>query len=150
MMTKITEQLLVLTCELALVYTMVDSSRLLPVTGVTISLLGFNSVMMNDLSEMPPRPLSTLLPPRLSLMPNISFGCKFNEPKVKCNIKHWLFKVINKGGKPMIQVKNKNELKDFTPEEISTMVLTKMKETAEAYLGMKVTHTIITIPAYLS
>ncbi|KDN46749.1 hypothetical protein RSAG8_04129, partial [Rhizoctonia solani AG-8 WAC10335] len=77
-------------------------------------------------------------------------GRKFEEPEVKRDMKHWPFKVINKGGKPMIQVKNKNELKDFTPEEISAMVLTKMKETAEAYLGKKVTHAVVTVPAYFN
>ncbi|CAE6421930.1 unnamed protein product [Rhizoctonia solani] len=77
-------------------------------------------------------------------------GCKYDEPEVKRDMKHWPFKIVNKGGKPMIQVKNKNELKDFTPEEISAMVLTKMKETAEAYLGKKVTHAVVTVPAYFN
>ncbi|KAG8738378.1 ATPase with role in protein import into the ER, partial [Ceratobasidium sp. 423] len=77
-------------------------------------------------------------------------GRKFDEAEVKRDMKHWPFKVINKGGKPMIQVKNKSELKDFTPEEISAMVLTKMKETAEAYLGNKVTHAVVTVPAYFN
>ncbi|KDN43747.1 hypothetical protein RSAG8_05937, partial [Rhizoctonia solani AG-8 WAC10335] len=77
-------------------------------------------------------------------------GHKFEEPKVKCNMKHQPFKVISKGGKPMIQVKNKNKLKDFTPEKISTMVLKRVKETAEAYLGKKVTHAIVTVPAYFT
>ncbi|CEL58561.1 78 kDa glucose-regulated protein homolog OS=Aspergillus kawachii GN=bipA PE=3 SV=1 [Rhizoctonia solani AG-1 IB] len=77
-------------------------------------------------------------------------GRKFEDPELKRDMKHWPFKVVNKGGKPMIQVKNKSELKDFTPEEISAMVLTKMKETAEAYLGNKVTHAVVTVPAYFN
>ncbi|KDN34097.1 hypothetical protein RSAG8_12814, partial [Rhizoctonia solani AG-8 WAC10335] len=77
-------------------------------------------------------------------------GRKFEEPEVKRNMKHQPFKVISKGGKPMIQVKNKNELKDFTPEKISTMVSKRVKETAEAYLGKKVTHAIVTVPAYFN
>ncbi|KAJ1300574.1 hypothetical protein OPQ81_002228 [Rhizoctonia solani] len=77
-------------------------------------------------------------------------GRKFDDPEVKRDMKHWPFKIVNKSGKPMIQVRNKGELKDFTPEEISAMVLTKMKETAEAYLGKKVTHAVVTVPAYFN
>ncbi|KAF8761241.1 heat shock protein 70 [Rhizoctonia solani] len=77
-------------------------------------------------------------------------GRKYDDPELKRDMKHWPFKIVNKGGKPMIQVKNKSELKDFTPEEISAMVLTKMKETAEAYLGKKVTHAVVTVPAYFN
>jgi hypothetical protein len=50
-------------------------------------------------------------------------------------MKHWPFTVVDVGGRPKLQVEYKNETKTFTPEEISSMVLTKMKETAEAYLG---------------
>ncbi|KAH7333734.1 heat shock protein 70 [Rhizoctonia solani] len=77
-------------------------------------------------------------------------GRKYDDSDVKRDMKHWPFKIVNKGGKPMIQVKNKGELKDFTPEEVSAMVLTKMKETAEAYLGHKVTHAVVTVPAYFN
>jgi len=64
-------------------------------------------------------------------------GRKFEDATVQADMKHWPFKVINEGGKPKIQVEYKNETKSFTPEEISSMVLTKMKEIAEAYLGKK-------------
>jgi heat shock protein 5 len=57
------------------------------------------------------------------------------------------FKIVEKNGKPAISVTHRNEKRDFTPEEISAMVLTKMKETAEAYLGKKVTHAVVTVPA---
>ena len=57
------------------------------------------------------------------------------------------FGVIEKNGKPAISVKYRGEKRDFTPEEISAMVLGKMKETAEAYLGKKVTHAVVTVPA---
>jgi molecular chaperone DnaK (HSP70) len=57
------------------------------------------------------------------------------------------FKVAQKNGKPAITVSYRGEKRDFTPEEISAMVLTKMKETAEAYLGKKVTHAVVTVPA---
>jgi L1 cell adhesion molecule like protein len=65
-------------------------------------------------------------------------------------MKHWPFKVINDSGKPRIEVEFKNEIKSFTPEEISSMVLTKMKETAEAYLGKNVSEAVITVPAYFT
>lgn len=60
------------------------------------------------------------------------------------------FKIVNKGGKPMIKVKHRDDFKEFTPEEISAMILSKMKETAEAYLGHKVTHAVVTVPAYFN
>jgi len=50
----------------------------------------------------------------------------------------------------VLQVKVGSESKTFTPEEISAMVLIKMKETAEAYLGKKVTHAVVTVPAYFN
>jgi len=77
-------------------------------------------------------------------------GRNFDDAEVKRDTKHWPFKVAPKSGKPVIQVKHKHELKEFTPEEISAMVLTKMKETAEAYLGKKVTHAVVTVPAYFN
>ncbi|KAI0063058.1 heat shock protein 70 [Artomyces pyxidatus] len=77
-------------------------------------------------------------------------GRKMDEPEVQRDMKHWPFKVIDKSGKPAIRVKSKGEDRDFTPEEISAMVLTKMKETAEAYLGKKVTHAVVTVPAYFN
>jgi heat shock 70kDa protein 1/2/6/8 len=77
-------------------------------------------------------------------------GRKFEDATVQSDMKHWPFKVINDGGKPKIQVEYKNETKTFTPEEISSMVLTKMKEIAEAYLGKKVTEAVVTVPAYFN
>jgi heat shock 70kDa protein 1/2/6/8 len=65
-------------------------------------------------------------------------------------MKHWPFQVISDNGKPMIQVMYKDEEKTFSPEEISSMVLVKMKETAEAYLGKTVKDAVITVPAYFN
>lgn len=65
-------------------------------------------------------------------------------------MKHWPFEVISDGGKPKLQVDYKGETKTFFPEEISSMVLTKMKETAEAYLGKTVTDAVVTVPAYFN
>lgn len=78
-------------------------------------------------------------------------GRKFSDESVQSDMKHWPFKVIAKeGSKPYIQVDYKGETKDFAPEEISSMVLTKMRETAEAFLGVKVTDVVITVPAYFN
>jgi heat shock 70kDa protein 1/2/6/8 len=77
-------------------------------------------------------------------------GRRFDEQTVQSDMRLWPFKVINVSGKPKIQVEFKNEMKTFAPEEISSMVLTKMKETAEAYLGNKVKDAVITVPAYFN
>ena len=77
-------------------------------------------------------------------------GRRFDDKVVQSDMKHWPFKVVSHGGKPKIQVPYKGEEKVFTPEEISSMVLTKMKETAEAYLGARVKDAVITVPAYFN
>nr|QHG11574.1 HSP70-6 [Choristoneura fumiferana] len=77
-------------------------------------------------------------------------GRKFDDPKIQADMKHWPFKVVSDCGKPKIQVEFKGEPKRFAPEEISSMVLTKMKETAEAFLGTTVRDAVITVPAYFN
>lgn len=77
-------------------------------------------------------------------------GRKFDDITVQSDMKNWPFKVINKGTTPFIQVEFKCETKVFSAEEISSMVLTKMKETAEAYLGKKVKDAVVTVPAYFN
>jgi len=77
-------------------------------------------------------------------------GRKFDDPAVQNDIKNFPFKVISDNNKPKIQATYKSELKTFQPEEISSMVLTKMKEVAEAYIGEKVTDAVITVPAYFN
>ncbi|KAG7661148.1 SSA3 [[Candida] subhashii] len=77
-------------------------------------------------------------------------GRKFSDPEVQNDKKHFPFKIIDKGGKPIIEVEFKGETKQFSPEEISSMVLVKMKETAEGYLGTKVTDAVVTVPAYFN
>lgn len=77
-------------------------------------------------------------------------GRRFDDQKIQEDMKHWPFTVINDGGKPKIQVEFKGELKKFAPEEVSSMVLTKMREIAEIYLGSKVTDAVITVPAYFN
>jgi len=77
-------------------------------------------------------------------------GRKFNEPSVQSDMKHWPFDVIDQSTKPVIRVEYKAEQKTFSPEEVSSMVLVKMKETAEAYLGHDVKDAVITVPAYFN
>ncbi|KAI3614725.1 hypothetical protein CBS9595_003996 [Malassezia furfur] len=77
-------------------------------------------------------------------------GRKFEDPEVQADMKHWPFTVVARDGKPVIQVEYKGEKKTFTPEEISAMVLTKMREIAEAYLGGTVKDAVITVPAYFN
>jgi L1 cell adhesion molecule like protein len=77
-------------------------------------------------------------------------GRRWDDAELKADMKHWPFKVIDKDGKPAVQVEFKGETKVFTPEEISSMILVKMKETAEAYLGGTVESAVITVPAYFN
>merc|ERR1719327_1499826 len=78
-------------------------------------------------------------------------GRKYDDQTVQCDIKLWPFNVIkDSGNKPKLEVDFKCEKKSFTPEEISAMVLTKMKETAEAHLGHPVKDAVVTVPAYFN
>eukprot|EP01098_Paradermamoeba_levis_P004993 TRINITY_DN211_c0_g3_i2.p2 TRINITY_DN211_c0_g3~~TRINITY_DN211_c0_g3_i2.p2 ORF type:complete len:274 (+),score=130.73 TRINITY_DN211_c0_g3_i2:95-823(+) len=77
-------------------------------------------------------------------------GRKFTDASVQNDMKHWPFKVISQSDKPMLQVEFKGEKKTFAPEEISSMVLIKMREIAEAYLGKPVKKAVITVPAYFN
>merc|ERR1712232_1523175 len=83
--------------------------------------------------------------------PKRLIGRKYTDQTVQSDIKHFPFDVVSgKDGKPTIKANYKCETKNFTPEEISSMVLTKMKETAEAYLGSEVKDAVVTAPAYFN
>jgi len=77
-------------------------------------------------------------------------GRRFDDESVQKDMKSWPFTVKDSDGKPKITATFKNELKEFDPEEISSMVLTHMKDTAEAYLGKTVSKAVITVPAYFN
>ncbi|WJX59558.1 70-kilodalton heat shock protein [Trifolium repens] len=78
-------------------------------------------------------------------------GRRFSDATVQSDMKLWPFKVIaGPGDKPMIIVSYKNEEKQLTAEEISSMVLIKMREIAEAYLGSTVKDVVVTVPAYFN
>ncbi|EON64203.1 heat shock protein SSB1 [Coniosporium apollinis CBS 100218] len=77
-------------------------------------------------------------------------GRRFDDETVKKDIESWPFKVTNSNGNPMVQVEYLGETKSFSPQEISAMVLVKMKEVAETKLGKKVEKAVITVPAYFN
>merc|ERR1712165_699309 len=78
-------------------------------------------------------------------------GRNFDDTTVQRDLKHWPFKVVKDDNKkPKLEVEFKCESKTFTPEEISAMILTKMKETAEAHLGQPVRDAVVTVPAYFN
>lgn len=77
-------------------------------------------------------------------------GKNFDDAKVQSDMKHLSYNVVDQGNKPMIEVEFKGEKKIFAPEEISSMILVKMREIAESFLGEKVTDAVITVPAYFN
>ena len=78
-------------------------------------------------------------------------GRKFDDPTIKDDLKMWPFKVTGgAGNKPQIKVIFKGEQKTFSPEEISSMVLVKMKEIAENFLGVSIKDAVVTVPAYFN
>ena len=77
-------------------------------------------------------------------------GREYNDSTVQRDMKLLPYKIVNDNGKPRVEVTYKNETKQFTPEEVSAMILTKMKTIAENYLGEKVTNAVITVPAYFN
>merc|ERR1719171_1139973 len=90
-------------------------------------------------------PMNTIFDAKLLI------GRKFTDPVVQSDMKHWPFKVkAGDGDIPRIQVNYKGEEKTFAAEEISSMVLTKMKETAEAFAGKDVKDVVVTVPAYFN
>ncbi|KAF5971835.1 heat shock protein SSB1, partial [Fusarium bulbicola] len=77
-------------------------------------------------------------------------GRRFDDPTVKKDIESWPFKIVDDNGSPKIEVEYLGENKQFSAQEISSMVLTKMKEIAETKLGKKVEKAVITVPAYFN
>ncbi|CAN0038453.1 unnamed protein product, partial [Phaeothamnion confervicola] len=77
-------------------------------------------------------------------------GRQFGDKSVQADMKLFPFKIVSKDGKPNVQVDVKGDKKTFAPEEISAMILNKMKAIAEAYLGKEVKHAVVTVPAYFN
>ncbi|CAN1831137.1 Luminal-binding protein [Linum perenne] len=78
-------------------------------------------------------------------------GKKFDDPEVQRDISFLPYPVVNRDGKPYVELTLKGgQLKSFSPQEISAMILGKMKETAESYIGRPVTGAVVTVPAYFN
>ncbi|KAA0153286.1 hypothetical protein FNF27_02724 [Cafeteria roenbergensis] len=77
-------------------------------------------------------------------------GRKFTDKTVQADMKLWPYKVVSKAGRPYVDVEVGSERKQFAPEEISAMVLGKMRETAETFLGKSVQNAVVTVPAYFN
>ncbi|KAA3675094.1 heat shock 70kDa protein 1/2/6/8 [Paragonimus westermani] len=77
-------------------------------------------------------------------------GRRYDDPSVTSDRKHWSFEVVSEANKPKVRVEYRGERKTFSAEEISAMILGKMKEVAEAYLGRTVKDAVITVPAYFN
>jgi heat shock protein 5 len=77
-------------------------------------------------------------------------GRNWDDPVVQSNLNHWPFTVVNVNNRPYVQVTVGETTKQFSPEELAAMVLTKMKEIAEAYLGKNITSAVVTVPAYFN
>jgi L1 cell adhesion molecule like protein len=77
-------------------------------------------------------------------------GKKYNDPSIQSDMEYLTYNIINSDNKPLIEATYKGELKTFTPEEISSMVLVKMKEIAESFIGSVVKDAVVTVPAYFN
>jgi len=77
-------------------------------------------------------------------------GRDFSDQKIQEDTKHYSFDIVDRSNKPKVSVMYKGEQKEFTPEEISAMILTKMKSTAEDFVGHEIKNAVITVPAYFN
>ncbi|CAI0453797.1 unnamed protein product [Linum tenue] len=93
---------------------------------------------------------ATLNPGRTIFDVKRLIGKKFDDPEVQKDLKYLPYPVVESDGRPCVEMDVNGQLKTFTPEELSAMVLVKMKETAEAYLGKQVKHAVVTVPAYFN
>ncbi|KAG8791223.1 ATPase with role in protein import into the ER [Ceratobasidium sp. 428] len=115
---------------------------------VTPSWVGFidNERLIGD----PAKHVFHTIPSQIIFDAKRLIGRDFEDPQLQEDIRHWPFKVINHHGRPAVEVLVRGWPKIFTPQEISAMVLGKMKETAEVYLGRPVAQAVITVPAYFN
>ncbi|XP_065210419.1 heat shock 70 kDa protein cognate 4-like isoform X2 [Planococcus citri] len=77
-------------------------------------------------------------------------GCKYNDVHSLASVKHWPFQITEHNEKPQLKVKHLGSYQKYFPEDISSVIIGKMKETAEAYLGKTIRNAVITVPAYFN
>ncbi|OMH80604.1 78 kDa glucose-regulated protein-like protein [Zancudomyces culisetae] len=77
-------------------------------------------------------------------------GMKYKDKDIQSDMKHWPFKIRSVNEKPVFELEISDSKERFTPEQISAMILSKLKEDAEAYLNTKITHAVVTVPAYFN
>merc|ERR1740130_2121170 len=115
--------------------------------GTTYSCVG---IWQNDRVEIIAKDQCAMNPINTVFDAKRLIGRKFDDPVVQSDMKHWPFKIISDSNTPKIQVEFKGETKTFSSEEISSMVLTKMKETASAFVGKDIKDVVVTVPAYFN
>ncbi|XP_073121975.1 luminal-binding protein 5-like [Henckelia pumila] len=114
----------------------------------TPSWVGFTTDGERLIGEAACKNQSAVNPDRMIFdVKRLLIGRKFEDEQVQRDMKLSPYKIVNKDGKPYIEIEVGDEAKVFSPEEITAMILTKMKETAEAYLGNKINNAIVTVPA---
>ena len=115
---------------------------------ITPSVVGFNDE--ERLVGEAAKNQATIFPERTIYDVKRLIGRKFTDSTVQHDAQYLPYKIVNKDGKPYIQTMVKGSTKEFSPEEISAMVLVKMKQIAENYLGTEVTNAVVTVPAYFN
>jgi heat shock protein 5 len=114
------------------------------------SFFSFSTTTQSPFTYLPFSPFAALNPENTVFDVKRIIGRRFDDPEVQRDKKLYPYKIIERDGKPFIEVKYRGENKVFAPEEISAMVLAYMKQIAEAYLGETVTHAVVTVPAYFN
>ncbi|CAN1261818.1 Heat shock 70 kDa protein BIP2 [Linum perenne] len=118
----------------------------------TPSSIAFSSLNSERLIGEAAKNQATLNPSRTVFDVKRLIGKKFDDPDIQKDLNYLPYTVVNRDGKAYVEleVKTGGEVKAFSPEEISAMVLGKMKETAESYLGKPVSRAVVTVPAYFN
>ncbi|QRV96142.1 heat shock protein HSP70 family protein [Ceratobasidium sp. AG-Ba] len=115
---------------------------------VTPSWIGFNG--QERLIGEPAKQAFHTMPSQTIFDAKRLIGRRYSEVSLSEDVRHWPFKVVDNNGRPAVEVVYQGETKIFTPQEISAMILGRLKETAESYLGRPVTHAVVTVPAYFN
>ena len=115
---------------------------------ITPSVVGFNEE--ERLVGEAAKNLATVFPENTIYDVKRLIGRKYSDASVQGDMKYLPYKIVDKEGKPYVKINFKGEDKVFSPEEVSAMILTKMKKIAEDYLGFEVKNAVVTVPAYFN